>query len=37
VNIGEEQDPVEVPLPMHPDAIPAEPIPAPAVPERVPA
>lgn len=37
MNIGEEQEPVEVPLPVHPDVIPAEPATAPAVPERVPA
>lgn len=35
MNIGEEQEPVEVPLPVHPDAVPAEP--APVMPERVPA
>lgn len=37
MNIGEEQEPVEVPLPVHPDAVPAEPVTAPAAPERVPA
>jgi hypothetical protein len=34
VNIGEEADPVEVPLPVHPDDQPAEP--RPAGPEREP-
>jgi hypothetical protein len=37
MNIGEESDPVEVPLPLHPDQVPApEPVPATA-PELVPA
>jgi hypothetical protein len=35
MNIGEESAPVEVPMPVHPDAVPAaEPLP---VPEMVPA
>jgi hypothetical protein len=40
MEIGEESDPVEVPLPVHPDQVPAEPAPAPAPvpePEQVPA
>jgi hypothetical protein len=44
VNIGEEQEPVEVPVPVHPDDIPkADPTPepeappAPAEPVKVPA
>lgn len=37
MNIGEEQDPIEVPLPLHPDQVPAEPaLPVPE-PEQVPA
>jgi hypothetical protein len=37
VNIGEESDPIEVPMPVHPDDIPAErPVTAPE-PEGVPA
>ena len=30
MNIGEESDPVEVPVPLHPDDVPAEPGPVPA-------
>lgn len=38
MNIGEEEDPIEVPLPLHPDQQPeAAPAPAPVMPERVPA
>lgn len=38
MNIGEESGPVEVPIPLHPDQVPAEPSPLPApVPEQVPA
>jgi hypothetical protein len=37
MQIGEEQEPVEVPIPMHPDQVPVEPVPVPASPERVPA
>ena len=38
MNIGEESDPVEVPLPLHPDQVPAEPQPvAVPEPEQVPA
>jgi hypothetical protein len=43
MQIGEEQDPVELPVPVHPDQIPLIPavpepaVPEPAVPERVPA
>jgi hypothetical protein len=36
MNIGEQSDPIEVPLPVHPDQVPAEPAPA-VVPEQVPA
>jgi len=37
MNIGEESEPVEVPLPLHPGQVPAaEPVPVPE-PERVPA
>jgi hypothetical protein len=37
MNIGEESEPVGVPLPLHPGQVPApEPVPAPA-PELVPA
>ena len=36
MNIGEEQDPIDVPVPVHPDQIPLIPeAPAPAAPERV--
>jgi hypothetical protein len=38
MEIGEEKDPIEVPLPVHPDQIPAGPeIPAEPVPVEVPA
>lgn len=39
MEIGEESEPVEVPLPLHPDQVPAEPEPLPALPEpeKVPA
>jgi hypothetical protein len=38
VNIGEEEEAVEVPLPLHPDQIPdGAPAPQPVMPERVPA
>lgn len=38
MEIGEESEPIEVPMPMHPDQVPAEPSPGPvAEPERVPA
>jgi hypothetical protein len=38
MNIGEESEPIEVPMPAHPDQIPAgEPAPEPATPEKVPA
>ena len=36
MQIGEESEPVEVPIPLHPDQVPVT-IPEPAVPERVPA
>lgn len=36
MQIGEEEDPIEVPLPLHPGQYP-ETAPEPAVPERVPA
>lgn len=35
MQIGEEEDPIEVPIPVHPDDVPVSP--APIVPERVPA
>ena len=38
MNIGQEEDPIEVPIPLHPDQIPdGAPLPEPVVPERVPA
>jgi hypothetical protein len=38
MNIGTEEEPVEVPVPVHPDHVPAEPAaPAAPVPEKVPA
>jgi hypothetical protein len=38
MQIGEEEDPIEVPIPLHPDQIPVgTPAPEPVVPERVPA
>lgn len=38
MQIGEEEDPVEVPLPLHPDQRPESvPAPQPVMPERVPA
>jgi hypothetical protein len=37
MNIGEEEDPIEVPVPVHPDRVPAEPAPAAPAPEKVPA
>jgi hypothetical protein len=36
MNIGEEDEPIEVPIPVHPDQIP-DGAPVPVVPERVPA
>jgi hypothetical protein len=36
MQIGEEDEPIEVPLPLHPDQIPDAPA-VPAVPEKVPA
>jgi hypothetical protein len=36
MEIGKEDEPIEVPIPVHPDQIPAE-KPAPAAPEKVPA
>jgi len=36
MQIGEESEPIEVPIPVHPDQVPAE-APAPVTPERVPA
>jgi hypothetical protein len=36
MQIGEEDEPIEVPIPVHPDQAPLT-VPAPAVPERVPA
>lgn len=36
MNIGEEQEPIEVPIPVHPAQVPAaEPAPAAPVPEKV--
>ena len=38
MEIGPEGDPIVVPMPVHPEKIPAgEPAPEPAVPEKVPA
>ena len=38
MEIGEESDPIEVPMPVHPDQIPdGTPAPEPAMPEKVPA
>jgi len=38
MNIGEESEPVEVPIPLHPDDAPIPvPAPEPVMPERVPA
>ncbi len=38
MKIGEESEPIEVPMPVHPDQIPAgTPAPEPVVPEKVPA
>ena len=38
MQIGEEGEPIEVPLPLHPDQVPEGiPAPEPAVPEKVPA
>lgn len=38
MQIGEESEPVEVPLPLHPGQVPVtEPVPEPAAPEKVPA
>jgi hypothetical protein len=38
MQIGEEEEPIEVPVPVHPDQVPREaPAPEPAVPEKVPA
>lgn len=39
MEIGEEEDPIEVPMPVHPDQVPVEPVPAaePVAPEQVPA
>ncbi len=38
MKIGEESEPVEVPVPVHPDQVPHEtPAPKPARPEQVPA
>lgn len=38
MNIGEEREPIEVPVPVCPDQLPViEPSPEPATPERVPA
>ena len=38
MEIGEESEPIEVPMPVHPDDVPAsEPAPQPATPEKVPA
>jgi hypothetical protein len=38
MKIGEESEPIEVPIPVHPDEVPAErPAPQPVTPERVPA
>jgi hypothetical protein len=36
MQIGEEDEPIEVPIPVHPDQIPGAPLPEPA-PELVPA
>ncbi len=36
MNIGEEQEPIEVPVPVHPDQVPVT-APEPVTPERVPA
>ena len=38
MQIGEEEDPIEVPIPLHPDQIPdGVPAPRPVEPEKVPA
>jgi hypothetical protein len=37
MQIGEEDEPVELPVPVHPDQIPLIPAPEPAMPEQVPA
>lgn len=38
MQIGEESEPVEVPMPLHPDQVPVTaPDPQPATPEKVPA
>ena len=38
MQIGEEGEPIEVPLPLHPDQVPQDvPVPEPVAPERVPA
>jgi hypothetical protein len=38
MNIGEEDEPIDVPIPVHPDQIPLIPeVPEPAAPESVPA
>lgn len=37
MEIGEEEEAVEVPVPLHPDAVPPEPTPAEPEPEKVPA
>ena len=37
MNIGEEAEPIEVPIPVHPDQVPAAPAAEPVTPERVPA
>jgi hypothetical protein len=37
MDIGPEGDPIEAPIPVHPDQIPAAPVTVPAVPELEPA